>query len=116
MCCVCSENTSCEGCESGQCKDKDWCVNRKCSMEKGLRGCWECEGLDSCKGNMLDKPRIRAFCEYMRKHGEDKLKERLCENERNGLKYHYEGQLIGDYDKGTSTEEIFAIIDGAKAD
>ena len=27
-CCLCSENTSCKGCDSGQCPDKEWCENR----------------------------------------------------------------------------------------
>lgn len=33
-CCLCSENTHCAGCNSGQCPDKDWCQNRNCSMER----------------------------------------------------------------------------------
>lgn len=35
-CCLCSENSTCSGCDSGECPDKDWCENRKCSIEKGL--------------------------------------------------------------------------------
>lgn len=33
-CCLCSENTTCHGCDSGECPDKDWCENRKCSISK----------------------------------------------------------------------------------
>lgn len=33
-CCLCSENISCQGCNSGQCPDREWCENRKCSIEK----------------------------------------------------------------------------------
>ena len=33
-CCLCSENDHCLGCSSAQCTDKDWCENRKCSIEK----------------------------------------------------------------------------------
>ena len=33
-CCLCSENAACFGCDSGQCPDKEWCENRKCSIEK----------------------------------------------------------------------------------
>lgn len=36
-CCLCSENISCGGCDSGDCPDKDWCENRKCSIDKKLR-------------------------------------------------------------------------------
>ena len=35
-CCLCSENEHCNGCNSGDCPDKDWCENRKCSFEKSV--------------------------------------------------------------------------------
>ena len=35
-CCLCSENATCTGCDSGECPDKDWCENRKCSISKEL--------------------------------------------------------------------------------
>ena len=41
-CCLCSENEHCNGCNSGDCPDKDWCENRKCSMDKGIEHCYEC--------------------------------------------------------------------------
>ena len=28
-CCLCSENVVCNGCNSGECPDKEWCENRK---------------------------------------------------------------------------------------
>lgn len=34
-CCLCAENTHCTGCNSGECPDKEWCENKKCSIEKG---------------------------------------------------------------------------------
>ena len=33
-CCFCSENMTCDGCDSGTCPDKDWCENRQCSISK----------------------------------------------------------------------------------
>ena len=33
-CCLCSENMTCDGCDSGACPDKDWCENRQCSISK----------------------------------------------------------------------------------
>ena len=42
-CCLCSENNHCSGCNSGECPDKDWCENRKCSAEKNCGHCYECE-------------------------------------------------------------------------
>lgn len=41
-CCLCSQNESCAGCNSGECHDKDWCENRKCSLEKGCEHCYDC--------------------------------------------------------------------------
>lgn len=41
-CCLCSENISCQGCNSGQCPDREWCENRKCSIEKSQTHCYSC--------------------------------------------------------------------------
>ena len=49
-CCLCSENEQCGGCDSGHCPDYDWCETRKCSLEKGLAGCWLCEDISCRKG------------------------------------------------------------------
>ena len=35
-CCLCHENITCNGCNSDECKDKEWCENRKCSIEKEI--------------------------------------------------------------------------------
>ena len=42
-CCLCSENDRCGGCASGECPDKEWCENLKCSREKGITNCFLCE-------------------------------------------------------------------------
>ena len=52
-CCLCSENVKCNGCMSEDCPDKDWCVNRKCSMEKEIIACHACK--DECKKGLLGK-------------------------------------------------------------
>lgn len=108
-CCVCSENTSCKGCRNNGCKDKDWCKNYNCCREKGLNGCWECIDFP-CSGGMLDKLRVRTFAQFVKEYGEDELVRCLMKNKQNGLKYHYDGQLIGDYDKGQTEDEIKRII------
>ena len=33
-CCLCSENVTCNGCDSGICPDKEEWENRKCTMDK----------------------------------------------------------------------------------
>ena len=108
-CCVCSENESCVGCRNDGCKDKEWCKNYKCCREKDLNGCWECFDFP-CSGGMLDKLRIRAFARFVKEHGEDELIRCLIRNKETGVVYHYDGQLIGDYDKGQTEEEIIEII------
>ena len=52
-CCLCSENISCGGCDSGDCPDKDWCENRKCSIDKKMAHCYECE--EECRKGLLGK-------------------------------------------------------------
>lgn len=66
--------------------------------KKGLNGCWECSEFP-CTGCMLDKPRIRAFAEFARRYGVEELEKCLLRNKEKGIVYHYESQLVGDYDK-----------------
>lgn len=59
---------------------------------------------------MLDKLRVRTFAKFIAEHGEDKLMDALERNEAAGVKYHYEGQLVGDYDKPQTEEKIRQLI------
>ena len=104
-CCVCSENKGCVGCQDGGCESHGWCKNYNCCKEKGLNGCWECSEFP-CTGYMLDKPRIRAFAKFARRYGVEELEKCLLRNKEKGIVYHYEGQLVGDYDKCQTEEEI----------
>ena len=114
-CIVCGHKEGCSGCRDEGCHGKSWCKNYNCCRGKGLSGCWEC-GDFPCIGsepgfvNMFDKPRVRAFAKFAKEYGEEELAKCLVENERRGVKYHYEGELVGDYDKGHSEEEIMHII------
>lgn len=85
------------------------CKNYNCCREKGLNGCWECNEFP-CSGGMLDKPRIRAFVRFVNEYGENKLVRCLLRNKENGIQYHYAGQLVGDYDKGKTEDEIIEMI------
>lgn len=112
-CCVCSENDKCIGCQNGGCDIHGWCKNYNCCREKGLNGCWECVHFP-CSGGMLDKPRIRTFAEFARRYGVDELEKRLLRNKEKGIIYHYEGQLVSDYDKCQNEEEIIEMIKNGK--
>ena len=59
---------------------------------------------------MLDKLRIRAFAEFARRYGADELERCLLRNKEKGIIYHYDGQLVGDYDRCQTEEEIIDII------
>lgn len=108
-CCVCSENADCAGCRNDGCKDKEWCKSFNCCKEKGLNGCWECSDFP-CNNQMLDKLRVRTFAKFIGENGEEKLMDLLEKNEKSGLVYHYEGQLVGDYDIPKTEDEIIQLI------
>ncbi len=104
---MCSENISCQGCNSGQCPDKDWCENRKCSLEKGHTHCYTC-GAD-CKKGLLSKIKPYGFTQFAKRYGEDTLLDCLERNEKNGIVYHRDG-IIGDYDAFDDVERLIEFI------
>lgn len=106
-CCLCSENDNCGGCLSDDCKDKDLCANRRCTIEKGINHCYECS--ENCKKGLLGKIKPYGFTLFAKRYGEDKLLNRLEENERNGVVYHREG-IIGDYDYFDDIEKLIEFI------
>lgn len=108
-CCVCSENKGCAGCRNDGCKGKDWCRSHSCCKAGGKKGCWEC-GEYPCGYPMLEKPRIKAFSEYIKQYGEQDLIAALGRNEENGVLYHYPGKLTGDYDLFQTQEELFRFL------
>lgn len=59
---------------------------------------------------MLQKPRVRAFLNFIAKHGEKTLLMALKNNEEHGVLYHYEGQLVGDYDLAGKEEETDQML------
>ncbi len=63
-----------------------------------------------CNEGMLKKMRIRAFARFAKEYGKDELIRSLFKNKEKGIVYHYEGQLMGDYDKCKTEEEIIKMI------
>lgn len=106
-CCLCSENETCGGCNSGNCPDKDWCENRKCSVEKGLEHCFECDG--DCKKGLLSKIKPYTFTQFVKRYSEGYLLDCLEKNEKSGIVYHCDG-IIGDYDNFDDVEELIDFI------
>jgi hypothetical protein len=111
-CCVCGENENCAGCRNEGCVNKDWCKNRSCCIDKGIKGCWECSAFP-CGEGLLNNIRPLTFSKFIAEFGEETLLSCLEANEKAGLIYHYENQLIGDYDKpGTEDGIIHMLLHG----
>lgn len=106
-CCLCSENVSCHGCHSDECSDKEWCENRKCSVEKGISHCYVCE--EDCKKGLLNNIKPYGFTLFIKRYGVEVLLDCLEENEKRGILYHREG-IKGDYDDFDSAEDLIEFI------
>lgn len=107
VCCLCSENDSCQGCNSGNCGEKN-CINRSCSQAKALKGCWECS--EDCKLGLLQKIKPYGFTQYIKRYGTQQLLDRLEANEQAGVRYHISG-IVGDYDYFDDVESLIRFID-----
>lgn len=110
-CCLCSENDHCLGCSSAQCTDKDWCENRKCSIEKNCSHCYDCG--ENCRKGLLSKIKPYGFTLFIKKYGEEELLNCLERNERNGVVYHRSG-INGGYDGFDDVEELICFIKTGK--
>lgn len=110
-CCLCSENETCDGCRADSCHDKEFCVNRKCSIDKGVEHCFECR--ESCRAGLLQKMKPYTFTLFARQYGEEYLLDCLERNEVNGIVYHREG-IVGDYDDFETVDELMEFIKTGK--
>lgn len=106
-CCLCAEHTNCAGCNSLECPGQAWCENRKCSLEKGVSHCYECD--ENCQKGLLTKIKPQAFNLFIKRYGEEQLLDCLEANEKAGIVYHREG-INGDYDDFDDVEKLIAFI------
>ncbi len=110
-CCLCSDNDNCAGCNSGDCKDKEWCETRKCFLEKDVGHCYECG--EDCKKGILSKIKPYAFTLFVKRYGLEELLDCLERNEKNGIVYHRES-IVGDYDDFYDPEKLIEFIKTGK--
>ena len=110
-CCLCSENERCGGCNAGDCPDKGWCENRRCSIEKNRGHCYECEA--DCRKGMLAKSKPYGFTLFAKRYGEAALLDCLERNEKQGVVYHRDG-ITGDYDGFEDAEQLIEFIKSGK--
>lgn len=108
-CSLCNDHKDCPGCKEGGCSAKDWCKIYNCCKNKNIDGCYECDNFP-CDNPMLAKIKIRTFTKFMMKYGKDKLEDNLERNEKAGIVYHYDGQIVGDYDMPKTEEPIIDMI------
>ena len=106
-CCLCSENDHCRGCNSGDCPDKEWCENRKCSIEMKIEHCYACP--IECRKGLLAKIKPYGFTVFAKKYGAEALLNCLEENEKNGIVYHRSG-IVGDYDAFEDVDSLIQFI------
>lgn len=106
-CCLCSENIKCSGCDSGECPGKEWCENRKCSLSRNIRNCFECD--EECRKGLLSKIKPYAFTLFVKRYGKKYLLDCLEKNEEMGIIYHREG-ITGDYDAFDDVEKLIEFI------
>ena len=91
-CCLCHENITCNGCNSDECIDKEWCENRKCSLEKEIPGCFLCE--NDCHKGLLSKMKPYGFTVFAKRYGLETLLDGLERNEKNGVIHHREDYTL----------------------
>ena len=109
-CCLC-EVGDCRGCRGEGCPQETDCTLRRCCLDRGLAGCWQCEQFP-CGELMLQRLRNRAFLRFLKDRGEAALLERLEADERAGMRYHHPGALTGDYDDLGGEEAIYRHLRG----
>lgn len=106
-CCLCSENETCQGCDSGDCPDFDWCENRKCSIARSITHCHECP--EDCRKGLLAKVKPYGFTLFIKRYGTEALLDCLERNEQQGVVYHRK-DFSGDYDDFDDVEALIRFI------
>ena len=110
VCGLCHLRDQCDGCKNTArlCQRSAVCVQRRCCLEKGLAGCWQCAEFP-CGQDMHGPghdPRIRAFVAFIQTEGADRLIDCLLGNEARGVHYGH-GR---DYDGLSSQEAVWELL------
>jgi hypothetical protein len=92
----------CDSC--GSRNNREGCYQYTCCSNKKIKGCWECEEEQCNKGLFSESRdvRFRAFIQYIKENGRDRLAERLYSNMKNGIYY----SKSRDYDGLGSIEAV----------
>lgn len=113
VCKFCHEANKCEGCKSkinccGRHLSENGCYQHNCCVEKGIKGCWECD-IAPCDKDMYSNQhdiRNRAFVKCAKLDGIEKLAEYVLRNQENGIIYGWNK----DYDNLDSEEAVLDLL------
>lgn len=108
LCAGCKSNNNC----CGKYLSPEGCYQHDCCIQKGLKGCWECNDFP-CDKDMFSADhdvRLKAFVRCAKEDGLEKLAEYLKKNADSGLQYHKDNGLSGDYDGLKSEAEVLQML------
>jgi putative nucleotidyltransferase with HDIG domain len=115
ICHLCHFTDSCDGCRSnnncfGSRNSPEGCYQYDCCTEKGIEGCWQCDGAPCDKGMFSESHdlRLRAFIHYMKEHSKEQLAERIYHNMQKSIFYGHNR----DYDNLASEEDVIKKLEG----
>lgn len=120
ICKLCHLAEECDGCQSSanRCENHSgkWggCFHRKCCIQQGIKGCWECKDFP-CDNDMYSPThdlRIRAFARCIKEDGIEKLAEYIIENEKQGIRYGYQK----DYDFKQNEDMVLKLLRTGKSE
>lgn len=111
VCALCSYKSNCAGC---RCKDGD-CSVKRCCLGKGLDYCFLC-GEFPCGEEMFKSIRLKAFNMVAKEYGLQRLAEYLMRNFQNGIQYHRNDGIKGDYDRLQSEQEVISLLKDGRLD
>ena len=115
VCKLCHLADKCDGCKNTACgcgnHSDHWggCYHRKCCIDKGLAGCWEC-GDFPCGREMFDTAthdvKIRACVRCIKEDGPERFVEYVLRNENKGIRYGFRK----DYDFLDSEDRVLRLL------
>ena len=113
ICTFCKDSAFCRGCTSNNAAcarhgKREGCFQYRCSKQKGIQGCWECDDAP-CEMDVFSKEnniRHRAFIRFAKYEGVEELGKCVFHNMIHGILYG-EGK---DYDHFETEEEVVRLL------
>ena len=113
ICCLCSNDGSCDCKTNNQC-NRNGCFQYACCNERGYVGCWECPDF-CCDKDMFNEEhlRLKTFVKCIKEDGIENFSRYILRNLQNGILYHRNGYQ-GDYDLDTEEAILHLIRTGER--